>query len=231
MNRQETLKILAVLRAAYPNFYRGLKDGGEEAIINLWTIQFAEDSYKDVSLAVHTLISTRTDTFPPVIGEVKEVLRSITHPDEIPSGDAWEMVMRCIRRGTVHAAEDWANLPDDVKAAVSVDEIKRHAEDENFTESVEKSLFLKRWAVLRERKRAEHSMPGSLLAQIQARRAALEQVKEEPQRLETKAEKAEEPTTTATVADDNARELYQDFSVAEFLKQERRKRERMEVIS
>lgn len=230
MNKQETLKILAVLKAAYPNFYRGLKDGGEDAIINLWAIQFAEDSYRDVSLAVHTLISTRTDTFPPVIGEVKEVLRSITHPDEIPSGDAWDMVMKCIKRGTVHAAEDWAKLPDDVRAAVSVDEIKRHAEDENFTESVEKSLFLKRWAVLRERKRVENSMPGSLLEQIAARRAALEQVKEETPQITTAAQKTEEPTVTATVTGDG-RELYQDFSVAAFLKQERAKRERMEVIS
>lgn len=174
MNKQETLKILAVLRAAYPNFYRGLKDGGENAIINLWTVQFAEDSYRDVSLAVHTLISTRTDTFPPVIGEIKEVLRSITHPEEIPSGDAWDMVMKCIKRGTVHAAEDWAQLPADVRAAVSVDEIKRHAENEEFNEGVEKALFLKRWAVLRDRRRTEQQMPPSLRTQIEARRKALE---------------------------------------------------------
>lgn len=155
-------------------FYRGLKDGDAKAVVNLWQIQFAEDSYKDVSLAVHTLISTRTDTFPPVIGEIKEVLRSITHPEEIPSGDAWDMVMKCIKRGTVHAAEDWANLPEDVRAAVSVDEIKRHAENEEFNEGVEKSLFLKRWAVLRDRRRTEQQMPPTLKAQIDARRKALE---------------------------------------------------------
>ena len=155
-------------------FYRGLKDGDAKAVVTLWKIQFAEDSYKDVSLAVHTLISTRTDTFPPVIGEIKEVLRSITHPEEIPSGDAWDMVMKCIKRGTVHAAEDWSNLPEDVRAAVSVDEIKRHAENEDFNEGVEKSLFLKRRAVLRDRRRTEQQMPPTLKAQIDARRKALE---------------------------------------------------------
>ena len=174
MTEQETLKILTVLRAAYPMFYRGLKDGDAKAVVNLWQIQFAEDSYKDVSLAVHTLISTRTDTFPPVIGEVKEVLRSITHPEEIPSGDAWDMVMKCIKRGTVHAVEDWAKLPADVRVAVSVDEIKRHAENEDFNEGVEKALFLKRWAVLRDRRRTEQQMPPTLKAQIEARRKALE---------------------------------------------------------
>jgi hypothetical protein len=174
MSEQETLKILTVLRAAYPMFYRGLKDGDAKAVVNLWQIQFAEDSYKDVSLAVHTLISTRTDTFPPVIGEIKEVLRSITHPDEIPSGDAWDMVMKCIKRGGYHAAEDWANLPAEVRVAVSVDEIKRHAENEDFNEGVEKSLFLKRWAVMRDKRKTEQQMPPSLRAQIEARRTALE---------------------------------------------------------
>ena len=213
-------------------FYRDLKDGDIKAVANLWKIQFAEDSYKDVSLAVHTLISTRTDTFPPVIGEVKEVLRSITHPEEIPSGDAWDMVMKCIKRGTVHAAEDWAKLPDDVRAAVSVDEIKRHAENEEFNEGVEKSLFLKRWAVLRDRRRTEQQMPPTLRAQIQARRAALEQAKEElPKQIGTKAEKTAEQTVTVSVAGDDDRELYKDFSVADFLRQEKKSRERMEVIS
>lgn len=193
MTEQETLRILSVLRAAYPMFYRDMKDGDIKAVANLWKIQFAEDSYKDVSLAVHTLISTRTDTFPPVIGEVKEVLRSITHPEEIPSGDAWDMVMKCIRRGTVHAAEDWANLPEDVRAAVSVDEIKRHAENEDFNEGVEKSLFLKRWAVLRERRRAEQQMPPSLRAQIEARRTALESVTPPQITAEKPAEPVQKP--------------------------------------
>lgn len=174
-------------------FYRGLKDGDAKAVVNLWQIQFAEDSYKDVSLAVHTLISTRTDTFPPVIGEVKEVLRSITHPEEIPSGDAWDMVMKCIKRGTVHAAEDWAKLPADVRAAVSVDEIKRHAENEEFNEGVEKSLFLKRWVVLRERRRTEQQMPPTLKAQIEERRKALETATPPKITTEQPAEPAQKP--------------------------------------
>ena len=174
-------------------FYRDLKDGDIKAVANLWKIQFAEDSYKDVSLAVHTLISTRTDTFPPVIGEIKEVLRSITHPEEIPSGDAWDMVMKCIKRGTVHAAEDWSNLPEDVRAAVSVDEIKRHAENEEFNEGVEKALFLKRWAVLRDRRRTEQQMPPTLRAQIEARRTALETAQPPKITTEHPAEPAQKP--------------------------------------
>ena len=149
-------------------FYRGLTDGDAKAVVTLWKIQFAEDSYKDVSLAVHTLISTRTDTFQPVIGEIKEVLRSITHQEEIPSGDAWDMVMKCIKRGTVHAAEDWAKLPADVRAAVSVDEIKRHAENEEFNEGVEKSLFLKRFTKSYCKKKMAKYIPSASFMRTQA---------------------------------------------------------------
>lgn len=189
-------------------FYRDLKDGDIKAVANLWKIQFAEDSYKDVSLAVHTLISTRTDTFPPVIGEIKEVLRSITHPEEIPSGDAWDMVMKCIKRGTVHAAEDWSNLPEDVRAAVSVDEIKRHAENEEFNEGVEKALFLKRWAVLRDRRRTEQQMPPTLRAQIEARRTALETA----QPPQIPAEKPAEPVQKPAEA-----EKYENLDIRAYL--------------
>lgn len=215
MSEQETLKILTVLRAAYPMFYRGLKDGDAKAVVNLWQIQFAEDSYKDVSLAVHTLISTRTDTFPPVIGEIKEVLRSITHPEEIPSGDAWDMVMKCIKRGTVHAAEDWAKLPADVRAAVSVDEIKRHAENEDFNEGVEKSLFLKRWAVMRDRRRTEQQMPPTLRAQIEARRTALETAT--PPQIMT--EKSDEPAQNPAEAIQKPAEAkkYEDLDIRAYL--------------
>lgn len=193
MTNQETLRILTTLRAAYPTYYRGLSNDDLQAVVQLWSVLFAEDNYKDVVLAVHTLITSRTDTFPPVIGEIKAALREVTHPDDIASGEAWDMVMKCIKRGTVHAAEDWAQLPADVRAAVSVDEIKRHAENEEFNEGVEKSLFLKRWVVLRERRRTEQQMPPTLKAQIEERRKALETATPPKITTEQPAEPAQKP--------------------------------------
>ena len=164
-----------------------------EGVIRLWCVQFREDSYKDVIIAVHSLISSRTDTYPPVIGEIKEAIRAVTHPDETPSGEAWDLVMKCIKRGTVHAQEDWEKLPDEVKEAISPDEIKRRAEDEDFNEGVEKALFLKRWAVLRERRRAKDTMPESLLKQIEMRKAAFAQIEDAGLPM---VETAAEPTPT-----------------------------------
>lgn len=225
-----------MLKAAYPQYYRGLNNTDLEAVVRLWETLFKEDKYADVAIAVHTLITTRTDTFPPVIGEVKQALREVTRPDEMTAQSAWAEVMKCVKRGGYHAAEDWALLPDVIKAAISPEQIKSMAMSEDFNESVEKSLFFRTWNTVTERKRVADTVPASIRAEIEKRKAAFSVAADtEPQKIETKAEKTEghteEHTVTATGTGDDFRELYKDFSVAAFLKQERLKRERMEVIS
>lgn len=71
MTTEETLKILFVLKATYPNFYRGMTRSEAEGIVALWTDMFSGDSYHAVAAAVKALITSDTKGFPPVIGQVK----------------------------------------------------------------------------------------------------------------------------------------------------------------
>lgn len=75
MTQKEATQILAILKAAYPNSYRGMTK--EEAIgtVNVWATQFINIPARVVMIAVNKLIST--NTFPPSIGEVKEKIRSL----------------------------------------------------------------------------------------------------------------------------------------------------------
>lgn len=75
MTQKEATQILAILKAAYPNSYRGMSK--EEAIgtVNVWATQFIDMPVNVVMIAVNKLIST--NTFPPSIGEVKEKIRSL----------------------------------------------------------------------------------------------------------------------------------------------------------
>lgn len=75
MTRQEALKILAVLRVAYPNSYRGLDEDMASAMAELWASQFANMPYSVVSIAVEQLISK--SKFPPTIAEVNEQFLSL----------------------------------------------------------------------------------------------------------------------------------------------------------
>lgn len=75
MTQKEATQILAILKAAYPNSYRGMSK--EEAIgtVNVWATQFVDIPVSVVMIAVNKLIST--NTFPPSIGEVKEKIRTL----------------------------------------------------------------------------------------------------------------------------------------------------------
>ena len=74
MNKKEALQILAIMQAAYPNFYKGTK---EEAIgtVSVWCMQFHDMPAEIVLMAVHKLIGT--NKFPPTVSEVKAKLVSI----------------------------------------------------------------------------------------------------------------------------------------------------------
>ena len=75
MSKDETVKILAVLKAAYPNFYKNISSQDATGVINLWTLQFKSVPVDIVYLAVTKLIAT--NVFPPTIAEVKKKLRSM----------------------------------------------------------------------------------------------------------------------------------------------------------
>lgn len=75
MTQTEAKQVLAILKAAYPNSYRGMTK--EEAIgtVNVWATQFINMPASVVMIAVNKLIST--NIYPPSISEVKEKIRSL----------------------------------------------------------------------------------------------------------------------------------------------------------
>ena len=70
MTQDETIKILAILKAAYPNSYKGMTKDEAMGTIVIWTMQFEDIPADIVLMAVNKLIST--NKFPPSISEVKD---------------------------------------------------------------------------------------------------------------------------------------------------------------
>ena len=75
MTKEETLRVLAILKAAYPNSYSGMSKREAAGTVTVWAVQFANISVDVVLMAVQKLIST--NKFPPTISEVKNKLSSI----------------------------------------------------------------------------------------------------------------------------------------------------------
>lgn len=84
MNREDAIKILSILKAAYPNSYKGMTKEEAHGTINVWVMQFSDLPLGIVSIAVNKLIST--NIFPPSISEVKKKIQSLY-------GEASEMLL------------------------------------------------------------------------------------------------------------------------------------------
>lgn len=75
MTREETTKILAILKAAYPNSYKNMSQKEALGTVAVWHMQFADMPPDIVMMAVQKCIST--STFTPSISEVKKKISSI----------------------------------------------------------------------------------------------------------------------------------------------------------
>lgn len=111
MTETDTLKILAVLRGAYPAFYRDMGKREAESVVALWTEMFSDDPYELVAAAIKALIACDEKGFPPHIGAVKARIRQITTPQEITEAEAWGLVIRAVSRGIYNSKEEFEKLP------------------------------------------------------------------------------------------------------------------------
>lgn len=111
MTRQETGKIMDILRTAYPQYYRGQSTEELRAAVSLWAEMFAGDDVAVVAAAVKTLIGTDEKGFPPHIGAVKAKLRQITEVPQMEPQEAWGLVWRAVQRSGYNSREEYEKLP------------------------------------------------------------------------------------------------------------------------
>ena len=74
MTTNETIKILAILEAAY---HSKITAGNEKMTLRLWSSCFISEPYEDVQKAVMQFINTDTKGFAPVPGQIHEILKNI----------------------------------------------------------------------------------------------------------------------------------------------------------
>lgn len=107
MTRQEALAIMAMLKTAYPSFYKDLSKEELNAAVNLWATMFSEEPIQVVTEAIKALMCTLK--YPPTIADVKEKIAAIMHPQTMTEMEAWQLVRQAI--SYYRAEETFAQLP------------------------------------------------------------------------------------------------------------------------
>ena len=75
MTKKEAMQILAILKAAYPNSYKGMSKTEAAGTVAVWCMQFSDISAEIVLMAVNKLISV--NPFPPSISEIKQKIGTL----------------------------------------------------------------------------------------------------------------------------------------------------------
>ena len=165
MTRQETVKALSVLRAAYPAFYSKQPKGDVDITVNLWCEMFAADSYEVVMIALKELIS-RHSGFPPDIADLRKQIQDMTFASigEPTNEELWRCLVDAVHMGWDRTKEAFESLPPVVKRYLgspeTLAEFGRMEESTFYT--VTKGQFMKQIEAIRDRERFERETPDDV---------------------------------------------------------------------
>lgn len=161
MERSDVLKIMAVLRGAYPQFYRDISRQEAEDTVSLWLDMFRQDDPNLVGAAVKSIIEGDETSFPPTIGQVKAKMRLITGRGELTEAEAWNMVSAAIRNGLYGAAEEFEKFPPILKRIVGSPNMLREwaRMDSDTVHSIVASNFQRSYRAVSAREREIAKLP------------------------------------------------------------------------
>lgn len=174
MEREETKKIIKILKMTYPNY----NSENISETIDIWDMMLKDYDYKDVSLSLKSYIANNTSGFAPSISHIidgihttKEII-SDAYPTEL---EAWNMVDNAIGDAIYHAQEQFNKLPEIVQKTVgSPNVLKMWAQvDREELETVVQSNFMRSYRENVKRAKAINRMPTEIKNQIEQKNQEL----------------------------------------------------------
>lgn len=143
MDIEESRRIMAAIRTAYPTYYHDMSESELIQAVKLWAEMFEDDPAHDVAAAVKAYMATDTKGFPPSIGQIKEKIRTVGAKKYLTDTAAWAMVRKAITDGIYRSQEHFKSLPPEIQECVTPDLLREWAMDESASEQVIASNFMR----------------------------------------------------------------------------------------
>lgn len=114
MTREETKKIVMMVKTAYPNW----RPDDLTFTVNAWATFLKDYQYKDVEAALCAYVTTDISGFAPSIGQVIAKIHIADEYNSPNEMEAWSMVSKALRNGYYGAEQEFEKLPVIVQKAV-----------------------------------------------------------------------------------------------------------------
>lgn len=172
MTKEETLKILTVLKSAYPTFYRDSNSEELSGVINLWYQHLSDLDYERVEKAVSYYIST--EKFAPSIAGIRETIYKMFADNRLSTSEAWKLVCKAVRNSTYNSIEEFEKLPQKVQKVIGSSARLRALalEDETYLNGVTYRQFKSDYESETEREKENASLPESVKLYIKTNQVA-----------------------------------------------------------
>jgi hypothetical protein len=188
MNKEEFKKIAMAIKTAYPNS-NVFQDTGS---MDIWFMMLSDLPYEIVQPAVLEHIST--NKFAPSIAEVREKCAGLTSLQIPDWGEAWESVLKAIRRfGYMQEQEAYGTLDEITKKCVKRIGYQNICASENIT--ADRANFRMMYEQEAQRQKTDNQLPLKLRNQKQQMLSQLVEnisvhieQKEEPKRVKVNAD-------------------------------------------
>ena len=171
MNKEETVKILMIRRAAY-SVSKSADDLQNEMEVEIWQKSFADYDYKTVSAALMHCIQTRD--YIPQIKNVKDAVIEITEPELADNGlEAFSEFRRVL--SSPNKKDDYDALNDATRAITSFSDVRELSiSSPEYITNFYKPAFLKNYKAYMETKKQEKANPVSLQTAISCIRSEMQ---------------------------------------------------------
>lgn len=177
MTVEEFAKLAAAIKTYFP---RDNMLPTEESM-ELWFDMLKDLDYKSATYGLKKYVSL--NKFPPAISDIRECAASISEPDELNEMEAWALVRNAINNSIYNSVDEFDKLPSLVQKAVGIPEqLRIWAMDEDYSEAVTSSNFIKTYRTVCARREEDKKIPlqvrqliektynGSYPAQIEQKR-------------------------------------------------------------
>lgn len=164
MDSNETIKILSIIKAAYPQWARELTPTDVKAMVALWTSMLMDHDYNVVQLSIKKIIAT--NKFPPSIADVIESINFITSKgnSEMTEIEAWGLVRKAINNSAYNAEEEFNKLPLPIQQAIGSHNVLHNWSQESIDglEKVIGSNFMRSYKAATIRAKELEKLPSDI---------------------------------------------------------------------
>ena len=166
MTRDETIKILMVIQAAYPNY----KPPDKTVAVNVWAEMLSDVPYEKVNAALKAYIQTDKSGYAPSIGEIRSKIQEIFVKDATTDSEAWQIVWKaiCCSGDYDRAVDNFNSFPVAVQRSVgSPGQLREWALTENLNVEVVSSNFKKTYRSEIQKEQERRKLSPDILKLIQ----------------------------------------------------------------